>query len=290
MNVKNNKKIGFVVDSTIGDNIDVNFLDDICIVPLSIILNGKECLDKKDNSFFLDCLKKKQQITTSQPNPQLFLKAFRKQLDAGYEHIVCVTISQKLSGTFNSACKAKQILDKNNITVIDSENIGPGMLFAIKKIHKYVYNTDLSYKEIFSKVIDELKLAICYFSLDDLKQLVISKRISKFNFFIGNFLKIKPILKFQKGIFTIEKNVRLRKNCFLYLIKCILKFKDSVSKEPIELKMMYVEDDIYLKELIQEISKLNDPSIKISMYGPVSPIIAVHLGSKGFGFYVNTLI
>ncbi|WP_341266658.1 DegV family protein [Candidatus Phytoplasma fraxini] len=289
MNINKNKKIGFVVDSTIGDNIDVNFLSDICIVPLSIILNGKEYLDKKDNAFFLNCLKHKQQITTSQPNPQLFLKAFRQQLDAGYEHIVCLTISKKLSGTFNSAYQAKQILGNDNVTVIDSENIGPGVLFAVKQIHKYVYNTHLSYKEIFIKVMAEQKLGSCYFSLEDLKQLVISKRISQFKFFIGNLFKIKPILKFQQGILTIEKNVRLWKNCFLYLIKSILKFKNSVAQKPIELNMMYVEDDIYLQNLITEIKKLNDPDIKISIYGPISSIIAVHLGSKGFGFYLNIL-
>lgn len=63
----NVKKIGFVVDSTIGDNINVNFLSDICVVPLSIIINNKEFTEKIDNSFLLECVRQKKQVTTSQP-------------------------------------------------------------------------------------------------------------------------------------------------------------------------------------------------------------------------------
>lgn len=220
---------------------------------------------------------------------QLFIEAFNKQLKLGYEHIVCVTISRNFSGTFNSAYKAKQILNNDNITVIDSSIIGPGMLFILKRIREYVYNTNLEYKEIFEKVNKEQKLGSCYFSLENLKQLVISKRISKFKFFIGSLLKIKPILKFQKGLITIDKNVRLWKNYFLYLIECILKFKNLFSK-PIEVQIMYVQDDYYLKELTKKIKQLNDSDIKVSIYGPISPILAIHLGSKGFGFYLNVLI
>ncbi|WP_284928269.1 DegV family protein [Candidatus Phytoplasma sp. AldY-WA1] len=289
MSIKKNKKIGFVIDSTIGDNINLHFSSDICIVPLSIILDGKEYSGKSDNKFFLDCLKQKRQITTSQPSPQLFVQAFEKQLNAGYEHVVCLTISQKLSGTFNSAYKAKQIVNNENITVIDTESLGPGFVFTLNKIYEYVYNTHLSYKEIFNKVAEESKLGSFYFSLDNLKQLVISKRISKFKFLLGSLLKIKPILKFQQGIITIEKNVRIWKNCFLYLIKCILNFKNFTAKS-VEVKMLYVEDDVYMQELKKEIEKLNDPNIKVSIYGPISPIIAIHLGTKGFGFYLNVLI
>ncbi|MDC9032004.1 DegV family protein [Columbia Basin potato purple top phytoplasma] len=284
----NVKKIGFVVDSTVGDNINVNFLSDICVVPLSIIIDNKEFTEKIDNSFLLECVRQKKQVTTSQPSIQLFIEAFNKQLKLGYEHIVCVTISRNFSGTFNSAYKAKQILNNDNITIIDSSIIGPGMLFILKRIREYVYNTNLEYKEIFEKVDKEQKLGSCYFSLENLKQLVISKRISKFKFFIGSLLKIKPILKFQKGLITIEKNVRLWKNYFLYLIECILKFKNLVSK-PIEVQIMYVQDDSYLKELTKKIQQLNDPDIKVSIYGPISPILAIHLGSKGFGFYLNIL-
>lgn len=288
INNMNVKKIGFVVDSTIGDNINVDFLSDICVVPLSIIIDNKEFTEKIDNSFLLECIRQKKQVTTSQPSIQLFIEAFNKQFKSGYEHIVCVTISRNFSGTFNSAYKAKQILNNENITVIDSSIIGPGMLFILKRIHEYAYNTNLEYKEIFEKVDKEQKLGSCYFSLENLKQLVISKRISKFKFFIGSLLKIKPILKFQNGLITIDKNVRLWKNYFLYLIECILKFKNLFSK-PIEVQIMYVQDDSYLKELTKEIKQLNDPDIKVSIYGPISPILAIHLGSKGFGFYLNVL-
>jgi fatty acid-binding protein DegV len=68
-----------------------------------------------------------------------------------------------------------------------------------------------------------------------------------------------------------------------------LNFKNFTAKS-VEVKMLYVEDDVYMQELKKEIEKLNDPNIKVSIYGPISPIIAIHLGTKGFGFYLNVLI
>ncbi|MDV3196025.1 MAG: DegV family protein [Candidatus Phytoplasma stylosanthis] len=286
INIKKEKKLAFVVDSSIGDNLNIDYIPNVYIVPLTISLDGEEFLEKKDNNFFLDSFKKGKKITTSQPNPQSFVKAFKKQLELGYKHVVCLTISKNLSGTFNSACKAKEILDNSNITVIDTESIGPGIFFTLNKIYKYICNTNLDYYDIFNKAIKDQKKGMFYFSLEDLKQLKINKRISKLKFFIGNLLKIKPILKFHQGIITIEKNIRSQKNCFLYLIKSILNFKKNCNKQ-IEVKLIYVSNDKIVKDLKKEIEKLQDFDINVSIYGSISSIIAIHLGSEGFGFYLN---
>ncbi|QTX02759.1 fatty acid-binding protein [Candidatus Phytoplasma luffae] len=288
--IKKDRKVSFVVDSTIGDNIDFDlFPFDISIIPLNIFLKGKEILDKKGNDFFLYYSNQGHQITTSQPNPQLFLKFFKEKLKSEPEHLFCLTLSKKLSGTFNSACKAKELLgNPNNITIIDTENIGPGMFFTLNRIYKYITDTELSYEEISNKVLQEQKQGILYFSVSDLKQLKINKRISKFKFFIGSLLKIKPILKFNQGIITIEKNVRSQKNCFFYLINYILEFQKLVSR-PIEVKLIYVIDDLIVQKLKLEIQKLKNKDIKVSIYGSISNIIAVHLGAEGFGIYLNII-
>ncbi|MEZ0180539.1 DegV family protein ['Camptotheca acuminata' phytoplasma] len=287
MNTKKEKKVAFVVDSTIGSNINDYNISDMYIVHLTISLNGKEISNKQDNKFFFDAFQKGDKVTTSQPNPQLFVEAFEKQFKTGYKHVVCITLSQKLSGTYNSACKAKEILNNDNITVIDSGNIGPGILFTLEKIKKYIADTNLSYKEILDKVIKVQDEGVFYFSLEDLKQLHINKRINKFKFFIGSLLKIKPILQFHQGILTVKKNVRSQKNCFLYLIKSILEFKKRALR-PIDVKLIYVINDNVVRDLKTEIEKLKDPDINVTIFGPISHIISTHLGSEGFGFYLNT--
>ncbi|TVY12165.1 DegV family protein [Candidatus Phytoplasma pini] len=281
------RKFGFVVDSTIGGDFGKSFFPDLSIVPLSIILDGETHLENDlSNNFFLKLLKENRTITTSQPNPQLFLKAFEDQFELGYEHLFCLTLSKTLSGTFDSARKAKQILNKSNITIIDTESVGPGMLFILQKFYEYLNNDyELDYAKIMQKINKIKKQGTMFFSIENLKQLVANKRISEFKYFLGRLLKIKPILKFCKGSFTIEKNFRSWDNFFKYCLKYIKNFKNKYGI--IKVQIIYVDDDIMAQILKKNIEQLNDSDIKISIYGSISPIIAVHLGYTGFGFYLN---
>lgn len=285
-----NRKLGIVVDSTIGGNFGKNIFPDLSIVPLTIILDNQICYEKDlDNKTFLKLSQEGKKFTTSQPNPQLFLKAFQEQFDLGYEHIVCITLSQQLSGTFNSAQKAKQLLDKPKITIIDSGSVGPGMLFTLKKIQKQIQkniNID-DYPKFFEKLKEEQELGKILFTLNDLKQLIASKRISKIKSFIGQLFKIKPIIKFQKGIISIEKHFRSWNNGFKYLINQILQEQKANGK--IEVQIVYVDDDYFAQEFKKEVEQLKNPNIKCSIYGTISPIIAIHLSSRGFGLYINKI-
>jgi len=71
-------------------------------------------------------------IDTSQPSPKQFIEIFKSKLQV-YEKILCITISSKLSGTFNSAVQAKDFLsgeEKGRVFVLDSLNgtAGEGLL------------------------------------------------------------------------------------------------------------------------------------------------------------------
>ncbi|MDV3166850.1 MAG: DegV family protein [Vigna little leaf phytoplasma] len=283
------RKLGIVVDSTIGGDFGKKIFHDISIVPLTIILDEKSYYEKDlENKVVFDLLNQNKSLTTSQPNPQLFLKAFKEQLALGYEHIVCVTISKKLSGTFNSAQKAKQILNNPQVNVIDSGSVGPGMLFTLQKIKQYIETSNPEdYSIMLNDIIKKQSEGKLLFTLNDIKQLIINKRISKIKYFIGQLFKIKPIIKFQEGIISVEKNLRNWKNIFQYLIKKIV--QEQKTLENIEIKIVYVNKDNLAQEFKNEIEKLKNPKIKISMYGSISPIIAVHLSSDGFGFYLNKI-
>ena len=60
---------------------------------------------------------------TSQPSPQAFIEVFKRQLEK-FEKIICLTITSKHSGTYNSGCQAKRFMGEEgkNIFVIDSLN------------------------------------------------------------------------------------------------------------------------------------------------------------------------
>ncbi|PQP79881.1 EDD domain protein [Candidatus Phytoplasma phoenicium] len=284
------RKLGIVVDSTIGGNFGKNIFPDLSIVHLTIILDNQICYEKDlDNKTFLKLSQEGKKFTTSQPNPQLFLKAFQEQFNLGYEHVACITLAQQLSGTFNSAQKAKQLLDNPKITIIDSGSVGPGMLFTLKKIQNQIQKNIAidNYPEFFKKLKEEQEMGKILFTLNNLKQLITSKRISKIKSFIGQLFKIKPIIKLQKGIISVEKHFRSWNNGFKYLINQIL--QEQKEKGTIEIQIVYVDDEYFAQEFKKEIEQLKNPNIKCYIYGTISPIIAIHLSSRGFGLYINKI-
>jgi Uncharacterized protein conserved in bacteria, COG1307 len=130
----NKRKLGIVVDSTCGNTYGKNFFEDISVVPLTLIVGETSYMDGAiDNTTLLNFIENKQKVTTSQPNPELFIKAFKEQFDLGYKHVICLTLSSKLSGTHNSALLAKKMLNNPNITVIDTQNIVLEFIFSYKE-------------------------------------------------------------------------------------------------------------------------------------------------------------
>jgi len=63
---------------------------------------------------------------TSQPSPKDFLDAFKKQFEKRFEKLICITITSKHSGTFNSAIQTKSFLGQNGVFILDSLNISGG--------------------------------------------------------------------------------------------------------------------------------------------------------------------
>ncbi|XXP77114.1 MAG: DegV family protein [Lettuce witches'-broom phytoplasma] len=281
----NKRKLGIVVESTIGGDFGRSLFPDISVVHMTIIYDNKVFSDKDfDNQKLLKLLHQGTKVTTSQPNPQAFVKAYQEQINLGYEKIICLTLSKHLSGTYNSALKAKQILGDDRITVIDTESIGPGTYFTLSRIHHYLKENVLTNEEIFEKVVLEQKKGSIFFSLDELKYLAANKKISKFKSFLGNLFKIKTILKMKQGFFSLEKNVRTWKSCFRNLLKYALQLKEE---GVVDIQIIYVENRVIVDELIKEIESLNDSNIKLSVYGQMSPLVSAQLGSKSFGIYIN---
>ena len=128
-----NQRIGLITDEGADLTSEIIEKHQIAIVPLKVIwppeienLPGETIFhkmreaDKKGLKIFCQ---------TSQPSPKDFLDIFKKELEK-FEKIICITITSKLSGTYNSAIQAKNFLNqekKERIFVVDSLNASCGM-------------------------------------------------------------------------------------------------------------------------------------------------------------------
>ena len=126
--------IRIITDSTCDIELEEQERLGIDIVPLTVSFGEDQYLDrveinKKD---FFDKLRKCDSLpTTSQANPDGFLKLFSQYTDAG-DVVVYIGISSKLSGTYQSALIAKDMAGSKDIYVIDSKNATFGLALLVR--------------------------------------------------------------------------------------------------------------------------------------------------------------
>lgn len=132
------RKIKIVADTSC-DLLNLNNTD-FAYAPMKIITDDKEFLDddKLDVDGMVDFLDRyKGKSKSSCPNTNDWIDAFGDADD-----IFCVTITSALSGSYNSACVAKEIYESDNegkrVFVIDTLSAGPEVTLAVEKLEEYI--------------------------------------------------------------------------------------------------------------------------------------------------------
>ena len=127
--------IKIITDSTSDISLQLAKEMNIEIVPLIVRVDGNEYKDRVELSpedFYKQLEEKDLTPSTSQPSPQDFLKVYEKAKEAGDE-ILVITLSSEVSGTYQSAMIAKELLEYNKIQVINSASATFGLRIIIEK-------------------------------------------------------------------------------------------------------------------------------------------------------------
>jgi len=147
---------------------------------------------------------------TSQPSPKDFLDAFKKQLDdthppPSFDKILCLTLTSKLSGTYNSAIQAKDLLEpeqKERIFVVDTLNVTCGEALLVLKAIDLI-NEGEEVEEIIKELGKLIPRVRLYGMLEEVKWLEASGRISHT---LANWVRrmqkigFRPIIGIKKGV------------------------------------------------------------------------------------------
>jgi DegV family protein with EDD domain len=277
------RKVGLVVDSTFGLDPKYAKENDVTVIKLKVIIDGKEFIDGEiDPDLVVNALHEKRNITTSQPSPESFLLAYEDQLTR-YDEVICITLSKTLSGTNNSANLGKTIIENENVYVVDSETTINGGSYIVEKMVEFLDETKTAKDglEYLSELIEKGSLI---FTVDNLQALVKSGRIGKIQAVIGNALKIKPILRFEKGVLDLEHKVRSFRNVLVYLVD---EAKKLLEKGKVVIRIAYVDRSVEAKELEQEMFQLGD-NLSVKITGIISPVVSAHVGLGGLGIYLAT--
>lgn len=212
-----------VADSSCDLNQDLEERLDVKLVPFKIDIDERSFIDNKE----LDLVDFKQTmkaspnpIRTSCPSPGDFAEEYKKS-----DNVFVVTISAELSGTYNSAILAKDMImeevpDKF-VHVFNSKSASIGETLVAIKINELI-GAKFSNLEIVQKVeayIEEMKT---YFISESLDNLIKNGRISKTKGLIANVLNLKPLMGANdEGEIVLVENHRGSKKAFKRLVEII---------------------------------------------------------------------
>ena len=181
-------------------NLPAEIIDEygIEVVPFSYTIDGVEYIPERefDGKAFYAAMRAGSEVKTSMVNAGTFIERFKTALDAGKD-VLYIGMSGGISGTANAALMAKQELDEEypdrKIVVIDTlaASLGEG-LFVIKAAEQLKDGVAL---DAIEEAIRAPVPSMCQsFTVDDLKYLKNTGRVSGAAAIIGNVLSIHPIL------------------------------------------------------------------------------------------------
>ena len=244
------------------------------ILPLKILLNGKEYSDGIDlsmDNFYDQLINHKQFPKTSLPSLTFVEEEVKKAVKDG-DDVIILTISSGISGTYN----AMNLLfeDEEKVHIIDSETACGGIKILVKEINKY---RDLGIKVVLEKVKALIPRIRAYAVPETLAYLHKGGRLSAVGYTAGTLLRIKPVIKLQNKVSVAEKSIGIKRA----MVGILKKLEMCDPNFPIVPSYTYKEDN-----LIELISK-TDEVYKNAMieFDNLDPAIAAHWGPNAFGYF-----
>jgi DegV family protein with EDD domain len=270
------KKIKIVTDSTAYITKEYAHSENITVVPLNYVfyeISYKEGFKGEFDEFFTKLGSTKLFPQTSQPSAGEFVDAFETAFENDYDEIVAILISSKLSGTYNSALLAKNILEDKSITIIDTLTSASNLRYLVEDAVKMVKEGKTS--EEIKNFIDEKKNTMhVYLTADTLEYLSRGGRLSAIQSTVGNLLNIKPIIQLKDGVLGLLEKTRGKNKAIAGIID---KIPEDVSKIGV-CHALNIDEATKLKDNLNE--KFPMALITIDELGPV---VGSHLGPKAIG-------
>ncbi len=192
-----------ITDDIIGDL-------DITIVPLTVLFGRETYIDRvtiTTEEFYRRLTTQNIFPTTTQPTPQAFADVYNR-LAEETDEILVITLSSKLSGTYQSAMGAIEMMEKKcRVEVIDSETVAMALGLVVFAAAREAKN-GMKLDELINYVQQALPRVHFIIYFDTLKYLAKGGRIGKAQVMLGSMLSFKPILTIKDG--EIAPVTRLR--------------------------------------------------------------------------------
>lgn len=264
-----------IIDSTA--DIKDAIRDRFTIVPLSVHFGDDEYIDGvtiNHKQFYEKLIECDTLPTTSQVTPAAFSDVFKEIIASGDDAVV-LTISSKLSGTYQSAVIAAEEFT-GRIHVVDSLTVTIG-LGILAEYALSLLDNGLSAKEIADKVIHQRENIRIIALLDTLEYLQKGGRISKTVAFAGGLLSIKPVICVKDGVVGMLGKARGSKQGNNLLVKEIEAAGGVDFTKPVLLGYTGLSDHLLIKYK-DDSAHLWAQNTDALSYTTIGSVVGTHVG------------
>ena len=255
---------------------------DVTVVPLNVHFGEETFLDGVDlgaDAFFERLTSSPQLPTTSQPSPGAFLETYRDLTQAGHQ-VISIHVSDKLSGTLNSARQAREQLGDATVKLIDSAQVSLGLALAVTAVAGTI-RQGASYEEAVQAartVIGQVQVLAMVNTLEYLQR---GGRIGTVRAMVGGLLRVRPIITVQDGVAHSLATARSRAKGICYML--------TVAEERAPLTQAAVvystnsEEADELEEMLRPFTA--DGTVIRAQFGPV---LGTYLGPGSVGIAIQS--
>ena len=267
-------KTRIIVDSTA--DLTPELKKRVHIVPLTVHFGDEEFLDGMtiDKKAFYERLVESDVLpTTSQASPDAFMKEYEKTKEAG-EAAVVLTVSSKVSGTYQSAMIAAE--DYDNIYVVDTSSVAIGGGILVERALQML-DAGMDAAEIAKRLDEEKSRVLVVALLDTLEYLKKGGRISKTVAVVGGMLNIKPVVSIDDGVINMLGKARGSKMGNNLLVQEMEKAGGVDFTKPVLLGYTGISDALLLK-YIEDSKQLWEGNLDPVRYEVIGSVIGTHAG------------
>lgn len=267
--------IKIITDST--SDIDLKYAQELNVevVPLKVIIDVKEYKDRIDlqPEEFYDLLVNSQTLpSTSQPSPQDFVDLYETAKNNN-DSVIVITLSSVISGTYQSANLAKDLVDYDDIYVIDSLGTTQMQRLLVLKAVA-LRNEGMNAQDLYT-FLEAYKHRIRLFAfVDTLEYLYKGGRLSRTAATAGTLLKFKPIIGFDEGKLDVFAKARGTQKATAKIIDLIQQDGEMDLDEPICIGYTGSSDGLdKFENTLRETLHFGE-----TLHGIVGPVIGTHAG------------
>jgi DegV family protein with EDD domain len=259
---------------------------DISIIPLQVVIGEISRPESEVRPWEVaGALREGRQVSTSRPAPEVIEKTYAELAEAGYDAIVSVHLSSKISGTCSAAQVAAASVDIP-INVVDSRTLAMAEGYAALTGAELA-RSGAAPDEVVSAVRRRAAASTTYFYVDSLEYLRRGGRIGTAAAMLGSVLAVKPLLTVADGEIRPYERVRTESKALTRLVELSLTALEQAATGHgvVDVAVHHLDNPDGAHRLLDRLSgRVQIGDIVIS---EVSAVLGVHVGPGTLGIVVS---